>query len=76
MARQHHFVIFYDEGTGNFVLDFDTQESWSNGKPIFDDSKDEWQGLGEEIEDDNSTYNRSADALYEAIKNLPLRDKE
>lgn len=76
MARQHHFVVFYDERTGNFVLDFDTQESWSHGKPIFDDSKDEWQGLGEEIEDDNSIYNRSAVALFFALRNLQLREIE
>lgn len=76
MAKQHHFVVFFDEETGEFTLDFDTQEAKFDGKPIYDADADEWLDISGEIDDDNSIYNRSADALFFAIKNLPLREVE
>lgn len=76
MARQHHFVVYYDEATNEWTVDYDTQDIKFDNKPIYDLDTDEWVSVADEIEDDNSIYNRSADALYEAVKTLPLRGIE
>ena len=76
MAKQHHFVVCYDEDTEEFTLDFDTQESKFDGKPIYDEKTNEWLDISGEIDDDNSIYNRSADAVFFAIRDLKLREVE
>ena len=76
MTKQHHFVVVFDEETGEFEVDFDTQEAKFDGKPIYDLDTEEWEGITEQIEDENSIYNRSADALFLALRGLPLREVE
>ena len=75
MGKQHHFVVVFDEETNEFSVDYDTQDIKFDNKPIYDPAEDEWLNVAGEIDDDNSIYNRAADALYEAITNLPLREK-
>jgi hypothetical protein len=75
MGKQHHFVVYYDENTNQWNVDYDTQDIKFDNKPIYDPAEDEWLNVAGEIDDDNSIYNRAADALYEAITNLPLREK-
>lgn len=75
-GKQYHFVVFYNETTGHFELDFDTQEAKFDGKPIFDESKNEWLGISGETYDENSVYNRAADALFFATRELTLRPIE
>lgn len=76
MAKQHHFVVVFDEETGEFTLDFDTQDVKFDNRPIYDVDADEWEQVTNHIDDDNSIYNRSADALYSALSGLPLREVE
>lgn len=76
MARQHHFVVCFDEETGEFSLDFDTQDVKFDNRPIYDVDADEWEQVTNHIDDDNSIYNRAADALFSAVQDLPLREVE
>lgn len=76
MAKQFHFVVMYDEETGKFEMDYDTQDVKFDNCPIYDVDADEWENCLGHLDDDNSTYNRAADTIYLAIKDLPLRDVE
>ena len=77
MAKQYHFVVVYDTETDEFEADYDTQEAKFDDRPIYDTESGEWEDYGEELDDDNSTYNRAADALYFALRSLkPLPVQE
>lgn len=72
--RQHHFVVYYDEATGLFDVDYDTQDVKFHGAPIYDEVKQEWEPIGDQLDNDNSIYNRAADSLAEALRDLSLRE--
>jgi hypothetical protein len=78
MARQYHFVVHYDDILDEYWLDYDTQEAKFDNSPIYNTDTDQWERLTEEhFDDDNTVYNRSADALARAIQTLkPLEVKE
>lgn len=75
-GKQYHFVVLYNESTGEFEVDFDTQEAKFDNEPIYDESRNEWLGISGEIDDENSLYNRAADALFVAVRDLHLRPIE
>jgi hypothetical protein len=67
----------YDEGTQEFSMDYDTQEAKFDNCPIYDNDRDEWVELESSIwEDDNSAYNRSGDALAEALRTLTAKEEK
>ena len=71
MAKQFYFTVFYDTETDSFEIDYDTQEAFFHGNPVFDTELQDWVALEDsDWEEDNTDYNRSADALYLAIKDL------
>lgn len=72
--KQHHFVVYYDERSGLFEVDYATQDVKFHRAPIYDWEKEEWEPIGDQLDDDNSIYNRAADSLAEAIRDLPLRE--
>lgn len=74
--RQYHFVVHYDAETGEFEMDYETQDGKFIDGPVYNPENDTWEDLAhnEHLDDDNSTYNRSADALAEAIRDLKLRE--
>jgi hypothetical protein len=78
MARQYHFVVHYDDVLDEYWMDYDTQEAKFDNSPIYNTETEEWERLTEEhFDDDKTTYNRSGDALANAIRNLkPLEVKE
>jgi hypothetical protein len=76
MAKQYHFVVVYDEETGEFSLDYDTQDVKFDNRPVYDTDADEWENCAGHTDDDNSTYNRAADAIFFAVRDLPLREVE
>jgi hypothetical protein len=73
--KQHHFVVCFDEETNSFDVDYQTQDAVFNGQPIFDPASENWEPLGSYLDDDDSIYNRAADALFEAVTDLALREK-
>jgi hypothetical protein len=75
MGKQYHFVVVYDTETNEFEVDYDTQEAKFDNEPIWNNQTEEWEGFGEELDDDNSTYNRVADALYFAVRDLKPREE-
>lgn len=69
--RQYHFVVMYNAETGEFEMDYDTQDAKFQNAPIYNPDTDEWEELEEEhFMDDNTTYNRSGDALALALRDL------
>jgi hypothetical protein len=70
MSKQYHFVVVYDGETGEFDVDYETQDVRFHDGPIYDTDQDSWTRIGDELFDDNSPYNRSADALYRAMREL------
>ena len=71
MARQYHFVVHYDDILDEYWMDYDTQEAKFDNCPIYNTETDEWERLTEDhFDDDNTIYNRSSDALADAIRNL------
>ena len=76
MAREYHFVVFYDEQTDSFELDYDTQDSKFQGSPIFDKDTGEWERLEpNHWADDGSVYNKAADLLYRTMQHLSLEEE-
>jgi hypothetical protein len=74
MGKQYHFVVRYDHDTGEFDVDYDTQDVRFHDGPIYDVDQDQWLRLDDELDDDDSPYNRAADALYLAMLNLKPRE--
>ena len=73
--RQYHFVVHYDANLDEFYMDYDTQDIKFDNAPVYNPTTDEWEHLtyGDHIDNDDSTYNRSADALAVIIRDLKLR---
>ena len=73
---QYHFVVMYDDETNEFAVDYDTQEAKFHDCPIYNTKTDEWLELtGEHIDNDDSTYNKAADTLYNTVQYLQLKEK-
>jgi hypothetical protein len=70
--KQHHFVVMFDEATGQFDMDYQTQDAVFNGKPIFDTENEDWQPVGDDLDDNESFYCVAADLIAEAIAQLPV----
>ena len=74
MSKQYHFVVRYDAEANEFDVDYDTQDAKFWPGPIYDVKRDLWVRLDDELYDDDSPYNRAADALYLAMLNLKPRE--
>ena len=71
MAKQFNFVVFYDTETDSFEIDYDSQEVFFHGRPVFDTELDEWVALEDsDWEERDTDYNRAADALWCVVKDL------
>jgi hypothetical protein len=75
VSKQYHFVVCYDTETNEFEVDYDTQDAKFDYAPVYDTTTGEWEGYSDELNDDNSTYNRAADAVYFAMRKLTLREE-
>lgn len=74
---EYHFVVVYDSKTDTFAMDYEQQEDRYYNGPIYDPEAGEWIELTETIwGDESSDYNKSADAIYTAIRDLKLRERE
>ena len=74
MSKQYHFVVRYDAEANEFDVDYETQDVRFYDGPIYDVNQDQWLRLDDELDDDDSPYNRAADALYLAMLNLKPRE--
>jgi len=74
--KHHYFVVCFDEETNSFDVDYQTQDRVFTGHPIFDVSRNTWETVGRHLDSDDSIYNRAADALFEAVTDLDLREKK
>lgn len=67
---QYHFVVVYDTFTGEFQLDYETQQTVFANGPVYHEDKNEWRPLYDhEWERDETTYNIAGDALYRVLHN-------
>ena len=67
---QYHFVVMYDIETGEFQMDYDTQDAVFSDGPVFDKETQEWRLLeDEEWENDGTSYNTAGDALFDVLEN-------
>ena len=67
---QYHFVVMYDCETGEFELDYETQNAVFRDGPVFDKDTQEWRRLLDyEWENDGTIYNNAGDGLYRALEN-------
>ena len=74
MAKQYHFVVYYDTDNDSFHIDYDTQDTMFQGAPIFDTDSAGWEDLEDSHwGDPTSAYVRAGDALYEATKALKTK---
>lgn len=53
---QYHFVVIYDEETGNFLVDNETCLAKFGDELVFDSSTNEWYNLDELMEADYTDY--------------------
>jgi hypothetical protein len=73
---QYSFVVTYDSADDTFIMDYDSQEVFFHNAPIYDPETEDYRRLNEsDWEDEKSDYNRSADAIYMAIRDLRLEGK-
>ena len=57
MSRQIHFVVMYDTETGEFEMDYESQDNYFRQGYIWDTDKQEWSRVSdEELHDDGSDY--------------------
>ena len=71
MSRQIHFVVMYDTETGEFEMDYETQDVRFYDGYIFDTKTEEWSRVSdEELHDDDSDYCKSADTLAEVLRGI------
>lgn len=76
MSRQIHFVVMYDTESGEFEVDYDTQSVRFPEGYIYDTNTEEWSRVSdEELNDDDSEYCKSADALYDALRMIEWRNQ-
>lgn len=67
---QYHYVVVYDTVTGEFELDYQTQDAVFANGPVYHEDKDEWRRLhADEWEEDKTDYNIAGDALYRVLHN-------
>jgi hypothetical protein len=71
--EQYHFVVRYDQETNSFEMDYDTQDSVFAQGPVYDTVINTWARIGDRIDDNDSAYNRAADAIFWAISALRLQ---
>lgn len=70
---QYHYVVFYDTDTNEFQMDFDTLDARFYGGSVFDTNTNEWVPVDDDyFANDNHPYNKAADTLFMAIRNLKL----
>ena len=70
---QYHYVIFYDTETKEFRMDFDTMSAKFDDWPVFDTTASEWAALDDDHwANDDHPYNKAADTLFMAIRDLKL----
>ena len=73
----YHFVIQYDTDTGEFMLDYDTQDSQFPNGSVWDKDYEKWRPLRDsEWERDETVYNRAGDDLYRLVGELNKARKE
>lgn len=69
--KQYHFVVMYDAKTGQFEMDYDSLSTKFPEGSVWNQETEEWERVVDSVwEDDNSMYNRSGDALADAIREL------
>ncbi len=67
---QYHFVVVYNTVTGEFDLDYETQDTVFVNGPVFHEDTNEWRKLRtDEWEEDKTEYNIAGDSLYSALHN-------
>lgn len=71
MSKQIHFVVMYDTETGEFEMDYETQDDRFRQGYIFDTDKQEWSRVSDDdLHNDDSDYCKSADALAYALRGI------
>ena len=67
---QYHFVVVYNTVTGEFDLDYETQDTVFTNGPVFHEDTNEWRKLRtDEWEEDKTDYNIAGDSLYRVLHN-------
>jgi hypothetical protein len=73
----YHYVIQYNTETGEFVLDYETQDTQFPNGPVWDPIHEEWRPLQDwEWQRDETAYNRAGDDIYRLVDELNKARKE
>lgn len=60
MAKQHHFVVVFDEDTKEFSMDWDTVSSRFADGNVWNKDTDYWESASINDEDDSNYYKQEA----------------